>query len=390
MRLYMSLEPQQFAMCLSWTFTKNKQPAVFGGFFACYAKCIRDQLVTRPIGVQDCDARLPSPQPERIVTSMPSLLAVGSVAIDSIKTPFGSRQRSLGGSATHFSVAASFLTDVGIVAVIGEDFTKEDEAVFRERDVDTSDLKRVVGGKTFFWAGEYGFDLNAAQTLDTQLNVFGDFNPTLSAAACKSPFLFLGNIQPTLQRQVREQVDAKFVAMDTMNLWIETTRDELLKTIAVVDALIINDAEARQLAQEPNLIRAAKIILDMGPKMLLVKRGEHGAAFFTDDNYFAIPAYPLENVFDPTGAGDSFAGGFMGYIAQCEEIDNMAIRCGIIYGSIMASFNVEEFSCDRLRRLKPAEIRNRLAQFKEFTHFELDETTEFLRRAKKVSTAAAR
>ncbi len=299
------------------------------------------------------------------------LLVVGSVAIDSISTPFGSRDRSLGGSALHFSVSSSFFTDVGVVAVIGDDFTSEDEAVFRDRRISTEYLQRIPGGKTFRWAGEYGFDLNTARTLDTQLNVFADFNPQLAEPAKKSPFLFLGNIQPTLQRQVREQSDARFVAMDTMNWWIEKTRDELMKTIAVVDALIINEAEARELAGEPNLIRAARKILTWGPQMIVVKRGEYGAALFTLDSFFSIPAYPLEDVFDPTGAGDSFAGGFMGYLAQADKIDETILRRAIIYGSVMASFNVEEFSCDRLRKLKPEEIRARFHQFKEFTHFEV-------------------
>lgn len=300
-----------------------------------------------------------------------SLLVVGSVAIDSVKTPFGERERSLGGSATHFSVSASFFTEVGVVAVVGEDFTEEDSAVFRERKIDTINLQRIPGGKTFRWAGEYGFDLNTAKTLDTQLNVFADFNPRLSEQAKKSPFLFLGNIQPTLQREVREQVDARFVAMDTMNYWIESAREELLKTISVVDALIINDAEARELAGEPNLIRAARKIISIGPQLLVVKRGEFGAAFFTKDAYFATTAYPLEEVFDPTGAGDSFAGGFMGYLAQADRIDDAVMRRAIIYGSVMASFNVEEFSCDRLRKLTPEEIRSRYLEFKEYTHFEV-------------------
>lgn len=299
------------------------------------------------------------------------LMVVGSVAIDSITTPFGSRERSLGGSATHFSVSASFFTDVGVVAVIGEDFTADDEAVFHERRINIENLQRIQGGKTFRWAGEYGFDLNTAKTLDTQLNVFADFNPQLSDVAKKTPFLFLGNIQPTLQREVREQVDARFVAMDTMNMWIEQTRDELLKTIAVVDAMIINDAEARELAREPNLIRAARKILEWGPQMMIIKRGEYGAAFFTKDSYFATPAFPLESVFDPTGAGDSFAGGLMGYLAQSDKIDETTVRRAVIYGSVMASFNVEEFSCDRLRKLKPEEIRGRFHQFKQFTHFEI-------------------
>ncbi|MBI1270483.1 sugar kinase [bacterium] len=306
---------------------------------------------------------------------MSSVLAVGSVAIDSVKTPFGFRERSLGGSATHFSVAASFFTDVSVVAVIGDDFTAEDESVFREREIDTSDLKRVPGGKTFFWAGEYGFDLNTAHTLDTQLNVFADFKPILSESAREAPYLFLGNIQPALQREVREQSNARFVAMDTMNYWIETAPEELIKTIGVVDALIINDAEARQLVDEPNLIKAAKQILEFGPKMLIIKRGEYGAACFTKESFFATPAYPLESVFDPTGAGDSFAGGFMGYMAQANNLDDtMNVRRGIIYGSIMASFIVEEFSCDRLRRINRSDINNRLSDFKDFTHFDLDES----------------
>ena len=300
-----------------------------------------------------------------------SLLVVGSVALDKVRTPFGERDRSLGGAATHFSVAASFFAETAVVAVVGDDFTEDDLSVFRERHINTDNLECVAGGKTFRWSGEYGFDLNTAKTLDTELNVFADFAPKLSDAARKSPFLFLANIQPTLQREVREQVDARFVAMDTMNYWIERTREDLLKTIAVVDALVINDAEARELAGEANLIRASRKILSIGPQLLVVKRGEYGAALFTKDSYFATPAFPLDSVFDPTGAGDSFAGGFMGYLAQSERIDESTMRRAVIYGSVMASFNVEEFSCDRLRRLKPEEIRERFNQFKEFTHFEI-------------------
>ena len=298
-----------------------------------------------------------------------SLLVVGSVAIDSVKTPFGERERSLGGAATHFSASASYFTDTSVVGVIGEDFTEEDQAVFRERNINTENLQQIPGGKTFRWVGEYGFDLNSAKTIDTQLNVFGDFKPQLSAAAKKSPYLFLANIQPTLQREVREQVDCKFVAMDTMNYWIESAREELMKTLAVVDALIINDAEARELAGDSNLIKAAKKILTFGPKMLIVKRGEYGAALFTKDSYFATVAFPLESVFDPTGAGDSFAGGFMGYIAKHDNLDEGTIRRAIIHGSVMASFNVEEFSCDRLRRLTRPEIAARVDEFRKFTHF---------------------
>jgi sugar/nucleoside kinase (ribokinase family) len=305
------------------------------------------------------------------MSSPTHLTVVGSVAIDSIRTPFGERERSLGGAALHFSVSASFFTDVSVVGVIGDDFTAEDEAVFHERNINIENLQRISGGKTFRWVGEYGFDLNTARTVDTQLNVFADFKPELSEAAKRSPFLFLANIQPALQREVREQVDARFVAMDTMNYWIKHTRDELLKTIGVVDALIINDAEVRELAGEPNLNRAAKKLLSLGPQMLVVKRGEYGAAFFTHDSYFATPAFPLDSVFDPTGAGDSFAGGFMGYLAQADKIDESTLRRSVIYGSVMASFNVEEFSCDRLRRLKPEDIRARFHRFKEFTHFEI-------------------
>jgi sugar/nucleoside kinase (ribokinase family) len=300
-----------------------------------------------------------------------SLLVVGSVALDSVRTPFGVRERSLGGAATHFSVSASFFTEVSIVGVIGEDFTAEDEAVFHERKVNVESLQRIKGGKTFHWAGEYGYDLNTAKTLATDLNVFADFKPQLTEAQKKAPFLFLANILPALQREVREQADCRFVALDTMNYWIENTREDLLKTVAIVDALIINDAEARELASEANLIKAAKKILALGPKMLVVKRGEYGAAFFTRDTYFATPAFPVENVFDPTGAGDSFAGGFMGYLAQADRIDDTALRRAIIYGSVMASFNVEEFSCDRLRRLTPEEIKTRFHEFRNFTHFEI-------------------
>ena len=298
-----------------------------------------------------------------------SLLVVGSVAIDSVKTPFGNRERSLGGAATHFSASASYFTDVSVVGVVGEDFTADDMAVFRERNINTENLQQIPGGKTFRWVGEYGFDLNSAQTIDTQLNVFGDFNPQLSETAKKSPYLFLANIQPQLQRQVREQVDCKFVAMDTMNYWIETAREELIKTIGVVDAVIINDSEARELAGESNLIKAAKKILTFGPKFLIVKRGEYGAALFTKDTYFATVAYPLESVFDPTGAGDSFAGGFMGYIAKHDNLDDDTIRRAIIHGSVMASFNVEEFSCDRLRRLTHPEIEARVDGFRKITRF---------------------
>ncbi len=299
-----------------------------------------------------------------------SIVVVGSVAFDSLKTPFGEREKILGGSATYFSVAASFFTDVRVVAVVGDDFGEAEEAVFREREIDLSDLERVRGEKSFFWKGEYGFDLNVARTLDTQLNVFANFQPKLSEAARATPFLFLGNIQPSLQKQVREQVGAKLVAADTMNYWINHTPDELREMLKVIDVLIINDSEAREMAGEPNLVRAARRILSMGPKRLVVKRGEYGAAMFSEGAYFATPAYPLEEVFDPTGAGDTFAGGFMGYLAATDSTDEAAMRQAIIYGSVMASFNVEEFGCERTRRLTYDEINARFRELKSYSHFE--------------------
>jgi len=300
-----------------------------------------------------------------------SLLVVGSVAFDSVETPFGKRDRMLGGSASHFSISAGFFTDVRVVAVVGGDFGEEERKVFAAHQIDTTDLEVVPDGKTFRWFGRYDYDLNVAHTLDTHLNVFAGFQPKLSQASKDARLVFLGNIQPDLQRGVREQVaNAELVALDTMNLWIETTRESLQKTIEVVDLLVVNDAEARQLADEPNLIKAARKILSWGPKTLIVKRGEYGAAMFTRDGYFAIPAYPLESVFDPTGAGDTFAGGLMGYLSSQEKLDEAALRRAMIFGSVMASFNVEEFGTERVQRLTHEEINQRFTDFKQFTHFE--------------------
>ena len=300
-----------------------------------------------------------------------SLLVVGSVAFDAVETPFGKRERMLGGSATHFSLSASFFADVRVVGVVGGDFGPEEFAVFRERGIDTGDLEVVPGGKTFFWSGRYEFDLNTAHTLDTQLNVFADFKPKLSDASRRAGFAFLGNIQPELQSEVREQVrGAELVALDTMNYWITTVPAQVEAAIRRVDVVIINDAEARQLSGEPNLIKAARKILSWGPRALVVKRGEYGAAMFTKDSYFAIPAYPLESVFDPTGAGDTFAGGFMGYLAGHERVDDATLRRAIIFGSVMASFNVEEFGTERVRRLTHEEINQRFREFKRMTNFE--------------------
>jgi sugar/nucleoside kinase (ribokinase family) len=301
-----------------------------------------------------------------------SLLVVGSVAFDAVETPFGKREKMLGGSASHFSISASYFTDVRVVGVVGGDFSREEEQVFEQHGIDTSDLERVPGGKTFLWRGRYDYDLNTAHTLDTQLNVFADFQPKLSPASLSSRLVFLGNIQPDLQRGVRDQVKghAELIALDTMNLWIETTRESLLETIKGVNVVIINDAEARQLSGEPNLIKAARKIISWGPNALIVKRGEYGAALFTKESYFAIPAYPLESVFDPTGAGDTFAGGFMGYLASQDTLDDAAMRRAMIFGSVMASFNVEEFGTERVQRLTHEEINERFRTFKQMTYFE--------------------
>lgn len=300
-----------------------------------------------------------------------SLLVVGSVAFDAVETPFGKREQMLGGSASHFSIAASFFTDVRVVAVVGGDFGRDELAVFAKHNVDTTDLEVIPDGKTFRWFGRYEYDLNVAHTLDTHLNVFAGFEPKLSEKSKNSRLVFLGNIQPDLQRGVRQQIPhAELVALDTMNLWIDTTRESLQKTIEAVDLLIVNDAEARQLAGEPNLIKAARKILSWGPRTLIIKRGEYGAAMFTENEYFAIPAYPLESVFDPTGAGDTFAGGLMGYLASQETLDQAALRRAMIFGSVMASFNVEEFGTERVQRLTHEEINQRFSDFKRFTHFE--------------------
>ncbi len=300
-----------------------------------------------------------------------SLLVVGSVAFDAVETPFGKCDKMLGGSASHFSISASYYTDVRIIGVVGGDFGEAEQKIFDTHGIDTTDLERIPEGKTFLWRGRYDYDLNVAHTLETQLNVFADFKPKLSPASRKTRLLFLGNIQPDLQREVREQIpDAQLVALDTMNLWIDIAKDSLLRTIRAVDLVIINDAEARQLTEIPNLIKAARTILSWGPKALIVKRGEYGAALFTRDSYFAIPAYPLESVFGPTGAGDTFAGGFMGYLASQDRLDEAAMRRAMIFGSVMASFNVEEFGTDRIQRLTQDEINERFRTFKQMTHFE--------------------
>jgi sugar/nucleoside kinase (ribokinase family) len=300
-----------------------------------------------------------------------ALTVVGSVAFDALETPFGKRDRILGGAATHFSLSSSFFTRVNAVGVVGSDFGEAEWEVFRRHRINTDDVEVVKDGKTFFWRGRYYYDMNTAHTLDTQLNVFETFDPKLSERSKTAEYVFLANIQPTLQRRVREQCEtARFVAMDTMNYWITSVKDELVDTIKTVDCIIINDAEARQLTDEPNIHKAAKSILDFGLKAVVIKRGEYGATLFTDDGYFAVPAYPLESVFDPTGAGDTFAGGFMGYLASHDEITDAILRRAMIYGSVMASFNVEQFGTERVDALDYPEINERFRAFKRMTHFD--------------------
>jgi sugar/nucleoside kinase (ribokinase family) len=300
-----------------------------------------------------------------------SLTVVGSVAFDALETPFGKRERVLGGAATHFSLSASFFTMVNAVGIVGGDFGDAEWDVFKRHFINTHDIEVVPGGKTFFWSGRYDYDMNTAHTLHTQLNVFETFSPKLSDNSKSARLLFLANIQPTLQRQVREQCgDAEFVAMDTMNYWITSVPDELIETIKACDCIIINDAEARQLTDEPNIHKAAKKIMDYGLRALVIKRGEYGATLFTKDGYFVVPAYPLESVFDPTGAGDTFAGGFMGYLASQKEITDETLRRAMIYGSVMASFNVEKFGTERVDELDYPEINQRFVDFKRMTHFD--------------------
>jgi sugar/nucleoside kinase (ribokinase family) len=301
-----------------------------------------------------------------------SLTVVGSIAFDSVKTPFGERDRMLGGAAVHFSLAASFFTEVRPVGPVGDDFGADEFEVLERRGVLTDDIERVPGGESFFWRGRYEFDLNVAHTEDTQLGVFGEFEPKLSEASRQAETLFLANIQPDLQRQVRAQCAAsRFSALDSMNLWIETAKDSLLAAIAEVDCLIVNDAEIRQLTGEANLARAARAVMELGPRAVVAKRGEYGAALFTEDGFFALPGFPLEEVRDPTGAGDSFAGGFVGYLDSQEgELDEGCLRRAMGYGTVLASFNVEQFGTERVAALTREEIDGRFAELHAMTRFE--------------------
>jgi sugar/nucleoside kinase (ribokinase family) len=310
-----------------------------------------------------------------------SITVVGSIAYDAVKTPFGERERMLGGAAVHFALAAAFFERVHVVGPVGEDFGEAELAVISERGIDISDIERIAGGKTFFWRGEYGWDLNSRETLDTQLGVFEGFQPKLSDASRASDVLFLANIQPDLQRDVRAQLpEAKFVALDSMNLWIEIARDSLVSAIAGVDCLILNDAELRQLTGKPNLVSASREILSWGPSVIVAKQGEYGAALITRESFFALPAYPLETVVDPTGAGDTFAGGFVGYIAASLAgsgggvaagggLSDELLRRAMAYATVLASFNVEQFGTERVEALTREEIDARALELHRITQF---------------------
>ena len=311
------------------------------------------------------------------------ITVVGSIAYDTVKTPFGERERMLGGAAVHFSLAASFFDEVRVVGPVGEDFGEPQLDVLRGRNVDVSDIEHVPGGRTFFWHGEYGWDLNSRETHDTQLGVFEGFAPKLSERSRSSEVLFLANIQPQLQLEVRSQLPrARFVALDSMNLWIDITREALVAAITSVDCVILNDAELRQLTGKPNLVAAAREVLTWkpsgsapdgprGPSVVVAKQGEYGAALITRDSFFALPAYPLETVIDPTGAGDTFAGGLVGYIAAHprEELSDQLLRRAMAHATVLASFNVEEFGTDRVARLRGQEIVDRIHELQAMTQF---------------------
>ena len=311
-------------------------------------------------------AALDPPALDRLPGPM-SLTVVGSIAFDAVKSPFGEREKMLGGAAVHFSLAASFFTDVRVVGPVGDDFGDAEYGVLRNRGVITDDIEHVEGGDTFFWKAHYEFDMNTAHTEDTQLGVFGEFEPKLSEDSKNSDVLFLANIQPDVQRGVLEQSQARFSGLDSMNLWIETARDSLVKTIGGVDLLFLNDAELRMLTEEANLVKAARAVMEMGPSTVVAKQGEYGAALFTEEGFFALPAYPLETVVDPTGAGDSFAGGFLGYLGSRSDASDEELRRAMVYGSTLASFNVEEFGTERVSRLTREEIDERYSEFERMT-----------------------
>lgn len=301
-----------------------------------------------------------------------SLLTVGTVAFDSIETPFGKADRIVGGAATFIGLSASYFVDkVNVVSVIGDDFPKEVLQDMEQRGINLEGLQVKEGEKSFFWAGKYHNNMNSRDTLDTQLNVLADFDPVLPAAYKSPEFLMLGNLTPAVQMRVLDQLESKpkLTVMDTMNFWMDIAWDELLEVIKKVDVLMINDEEARQLSKEYSLVSAAKKILTMGPEYLVIKKGEHGALLFHGDQIFSAPALPLEMVYDPTGAGDTFAGGFTGYLAQCGDVDFEKMKSAIIYGSAMASFTVEKFGIERLAELTKEEVDERVKQFVDLASF---------------------
>ncbi|MBW3571332.1 MAG: sugar kinase [Gemmatimonadetes bacterium] len=300
-----------------------------------------------------------------------SLLVVGSVALDTVETPFGRAEDALGGSATFFSAAASLLHPVQLVGVVGDDYPVDALRFLAERNVDLAGLERAHG-ESFRWSGVYSYDLNSRETLETRLGVFADFAPKIPEQFRDAEWVFLGNIDPELQINVLDQVhQPRFVACDTMNLWIEIKRTRLLELLGRVDLLLVNDAEARQLSGNSNLSRAARWIMDRGPRYLIIKKGEHGAILFTPHSTFFAPGYPLEDVFDPTGAGDAFAGGFMAHLAQNGRVEDGDLRRAVVYGSVLGSYAVEKFSVERFRDLSVDEIEERVRHFREMTMFEL-------------------
>jgi sugar/nucleoside kinase (ribokinase family) len=301
-----------------------------------------------------------------------SILVVGSLGLDTIETPFSKVEEALGGSAVYISLAASYFCPVvNLVGVVGEDFPKKYIELLREHHVDLEGLQIVPNGKTFRWSGKYDYDMNSRETLLTELNVFKDFNPVIPENYRDSKFIILGNIDPELQMNVLKQLhNPKFIVCDTMNYWIERKNEALHELLKMVDMLVVNDSEARLLARHPNLIQAAKIILKMGPKKLVIKKGEHGALLITNDTIFTAPAYPLENINDPTGAGDTFAGGMVGYLSKVNSINDDELKKAVIYGSVLASFCVEKFSVDGLLDLNYLKIKDRFNQFFQITHFE--------------------
>ncbi len=301
-----------------------------------------------------------------------AILIVGSLAFDDIETPFGRSDNTLGGSSTYIALSASYFTDmIQMVGVVGSDFEKQHFDLLHSRGIDTKGVQKIEEGKTFRWAGRYHYDMNTRDTLDTQLNVFADFDPVVPEPYRNAEFVCLGNIDPELQLKVLGQISKpKLVILDTMNFWIESKPEELKKTLQHVDIFILNDSEARLLSGDPNLVKSARIIREMGPKTLIIKKGEHGALLFTDNGIFVAPAFPLESIYDPTGAGDTFAGGFIGHLSRCETITDVEMRRAVLYGSAMASFCVEKFGTEKIASLDLLEIEDRYQSFRELSRID--------------------